>query len=168
MPNDQFLMKKKASHNHLAFSIQHSAFTLIELLVVISIIGILAGVALVSFTGAQRQARDSQRKSDIKQYQTLLETYAGSNNNLYPSWTVDTRPDTLCPAPLGPTSCPRDPSSTTYEYYYRSDGLGSPANNATQYVLWAYQENSTNYFIVCSNGRTGSAAAAPASANCPI
>jgi len=36
-------------------------FSLIELLVAISIIGILAGIALVSFTGAQRQARKEIR-----------------------------------------------------------------------------------------------------------
>lgn len=142
-------------------------FTLIELLVVISIIGILAAISLVSFTGAQRQARDTQRKSDIKQYQTSIETFASKINGLYPSRTTSVRPDTLC-ATLSLTNCPRDPSSTTYEYYYLSNGSGSPNNNATQYVLWAYQENATNYFIVCSNGKTGAAAAAPGSSACPL
>jgi len=143
-------------------------FTLIELLVVISIIGILASIALVSFTGAQRQARDTRRKSDIKQYQTSLEIFASRNNSLYPSRTTASyRPDQMC-ATLGLTNCPRDPSTTTYEYYYLSNGSGSPNNNATQYVLWAYQENSADYFIVCSNGKTGTAAAAPGSSDCPI
>lgn len=145
-------------------------FTLIELLVVISIIGILASLVLVSFTGSQKQARDTQRKSDVKQYQSLLEAYAGITLGLYPSRTVNTRPDTLCPTPLGPTSCPRDPSSTTYEYWYRSNGTGSPNIDATQYVMWSVVENasSTTYWIICSSGRTGTSAAAPASSNCPI
>src|SRR3990167_2423648 len=44
---------------------QFPGFTLIELLVVITIIGILAGLILVSFSSAQAPARDSSRKSDL-------------------------------------------------------------------------------------------------------
>jgi len=40
------------------------AFTLIEMLVVISLIGILAALALASYAGTQKQARDTNRKSD--------------------------------------------------------------------------------------------------------
>jgi len=154
---------------NLKFKINNfgQGFTLIELLVVISIIGILASIAMVSYTGAQRQARDTQRKSDIKQYQTSLETYAGRNNSLYPSLNVSSRPDSLC-ATLGLSNCQRDPSSTTYEYGYWSNGTGALSVTATIYVLWAYQENNANYFIVCSNGKTGTAAAAPGSSACPI
>ncbi len=43
------------------------AFTLIEMLVVISLIGILAALAMVSFSSVQKQARDTARKSDLKQ-----------------------------------------------------------------------------------------------------
>jgi prepilin-type N-terminal cleavage/methylation domain-containing protein len=42
-------------------------FTLIELLVVISLIGLLAALALVSYIGVQKQGRDTQRKSDLRQ-----------------------------------------------------------------------------------------------------
>jgi len=152
-------------------------FTLIELLVVISIIGILAGLTLVSFTGAQRQARDAQRQSDIKQYQALLETFAGPLGGVFPSRTTAIRPDIMCADPPADAdsdplsfanNCLRDPSSTTYEYYYISNGSGAPANNATQYVMWTYQENQAVYFVVCSNGKTGPRTVAPASSNCPI
>ena len=61
-----------------------SGFTLIELLVVISIIGILAGLTLSSYSGAQKQARDSQRKADLTQLKTALEAYY-SANMAYPS-----------------------------------------------------------------------------------
>ena len=63
-------------------------FTLIEILVVISIIGVLASLALVSFAGTQKQARDTQRKNDLKQYQTSLENFANNNSSLYPSEPV--------------------------------------------------------------------------------
>jgi prepilin-type N-terminal cleavage/methylation domain-containing protein len=41
-------------------------FTLIELLIVIAIIGILATLAVVAFTGAQQRSRDSKRVADIR------------------------------------------------------------------------------------------------------
>ena len=61
-------------------------FTLIELLVVISIIGILAGLTLSSYSGAQKQARDTQRKADLTQLKTALEAYY-SARNAYPITT---------------------------------------------------------------------------------
>lgn len=140
---------------------QYIGFTLIELLVVISIIGILAALAMVSFTSPQRQARDTGRKSDIRQYQTSLEDYANKNNGLYPQ-----RPDaagarastTLC-TDLSMTTCPEDTkyaTDATYVYRYQSDGAASNgAATATRYVLWGKIENSANYWVNCSNGKVG-------------
>lgn len=141
-------------------------FTLIELLVTIAIIAFLAGIVMIAYPAALKRGRDTKRRSDIKQYQALLEVFAGANNDQYPSTPVNFRPDSLCPV-IGPTPCPKDPSSTTYEYQYRSNGSGA-ANDATIYVLWAYQEYTANYFVVCSNGRGGIRATAPFSATCPL
>lgn len=59
-------------------------FTLIELLIVIAIIGILATLASVSLGASQRQARDAQRKADLKQVQNALEQYYNANS-AYPT-----------------------------------------------------------------------------------
>ena len=48
-------------------------FTLVELMVVIAVIGILAGVALVSLNTSRAKARDVQRKTNIASVQRALE-----------------------------------------------------------------------------------------------
>ena len=54
-----------------------SGFTLIELLVAISIVGILSGIliSVINPVALRAKARDSQRKTDLKQIQTALELY---------------------------------------------------------------------------------------------
>lgn len=143
---------------------QQFGFTLIELLVVISIIGILAAMVMVSFTSSQRQARDAARKSDIKQYQTSLESFANLNNSLFPQRNNPTgaiASTTLC-ADLLLTTCPEDIkfiNDDTFVYKYQTDGVASTGTAvATQYVIWAKLENATNYWVVCSNGKSGTSA----------
>lgn len=61
---------------------QHTVgFTITELVVVISVITILLGIAIVVYPGAQRQARDSQRKSDLTQVSAALGAYVIQKNN---------------------------------------------------------------------------------------
>lgn len=154
-----------------------SGFTLIEMLVVISLIGILAALALVSFGASQKQARDTTRKSDLRQYQTSLEMYGNLASGLFPSRTTAVSAySTLCSdlnIRLEPDiSCSEDPknaSDSTLTYNYISDGTSGTAS-ATKYVLWGKIENSatTKYWIVCSNGKTGENTTAPSSGTCPI
>lgn len=156
-------MKKQIS------KMNQKGFTLIELLVVIAIIGILAALSVVSFTTAQRQARDVGRKSDLKQYQTSLEAFANKQSSmLYPSRTTAISPDGLC-ATLGiDNSCPQDPKTPTFNYSYLSNGSGNPSNDASEFMLWAYIESTQKYFVVCSTGKTGTSDTEPTTLPCPI
>lgn len=50
-------------------------FSFIELLVVVAIIGILAGLAALSVSGARAKARDALRKSDMHHIRRALHAY---------------------------------------------------------------------------------------------
>jgi prepilin-type N-terminal cleavage/methylation domain-containing protein len=64
------------------------AFTLIELLVVISIIAILAGIALPVFGSVQVKGAQTKALSNAKQIGTALRLYAVDNNGTYPSYNL--------------------------------------------------------------------------------
>lgn len=61
-----------------------SGFTIVELLIVIVVIGILAAIVIVAYSGAQSRARNSQIKSGVVAYQKALNLYATLNNS-YPN-----------------------------------------------------------------------------------
>jgi len=150
-------------------------FTLIELLVVISILGILAALVFVSFSSSQKQARDTQRKSDLKQYSTSLESFASASNGMYPSRPYVNASIGLC-EDLGLSACPEDPKlandSTYPRYKYSSSGSGGGDAVATKYVLWAKLEGSANYWVVCSTGASGTKSETgwvnPSTGECPL
>ena len=67
---------------------QKQGFTLIELMVSISIIAILTALAAISFTTAQKKARDARRSQDMKLLQIAAEQYASQNAGAYMLSTV--------------------------------------------------------------------------------
>ena len=127
---------------------KHNAgFTLIELLVVIAIISALSALVLPNFMAVREKARDTQRKSDLRQIKTGLELYKQNQNPpLYPSGIPDGGTcwssegfDTAClDSVVYLKSFPSDPSrldgSGNHEgYYYLSTD--------TSYTLCSCLEN---------------------------
>src|SRR5476649_2301024 len=66
-----------------------SAFTLIELLVVISIIAILASIALPVFASVQTRGAQTKALANAKQIGLALKMYAMDNNGSFPNYTLD-------------------------------------------------------------------------------
>lgn len=143
-------------------------FTLIELLVVISVISILIALSVFGVQGAFENARDTQRKSDLKQYIISVETYANKNNGVYPVQGAGGRIANLC-STLGlgaaAANCPEDPKYTDgsdwFYYNYNSDGVGILFTASTK--LESFSSNApgvagatSTFFIICSNGKSGS------------
>ena len=63
-------------------------FTLIELLVVITIIAILAGLALPTFTKIQEKGNMTKAISNCRQIITVLRIYSSDNNGNYPDVAI--------------------------------------------------------------------------------
>ncbi|MCA9347909.1 prepilin-type N-terminal cleavage/methylation domain-containing protein [Candidatus Saccharibacteria bacterium] len=108
--------------------LNQKGFTIIELLVVIVIIGILIALTLPNLFSAQARARDSDRKNELKNLQTKLETYFGDHDE-YPAALSD-----LEPAPSGDETT--GPRSDAYTY--------TPSANQQSYTLTASLENDSD------------------------
>ncbi len=107
-------------------------FTLFELLVSISIIGILVALATVSYSSAQKKARDARRIEDMKSIQTAAEQYYSSAGYVYPTtrsgaWTTPDGQTILESYPTDPK-----PSWTAYS---------ATTNTTSAYCVCALLEN---------------------------
>ena len=154
-----------------------SGFTLIELIIVMAVIGGMGTIFLTTFPASQQRARDTNRKSDLKQFQVALEIFANKNTGNYPIVGAITRPMLLCGAgnPLSSADrCPDDPRYGTNNcnsgaclYNYESNASG-----ATQYALWARlerpQDSTKEFFVICSNGQSGEGTVPTAGGDCPL
>ncbi len=123
---------------------KQKGFTLIELLVVISIIGIVAALALVALSSVRVKARDAKRVADFRQFKNALALYY-QNNGTYPhydatnptncsgGWADYYPPGTTCwndlKVQLSPyiANLPEDPINRgggAWEYMYRTEKAG--------------------------------------------
>lgn len=59
-------------------------FTLIELVIVIVILGVLAGVAALSFQNVTRSAKDGVAKSNLRAIKSACQVFQTDNNGLLP------------------------------------------------------------------------------------
>ncbi len=107
-----------------------SGFSLIELMVVVSIIAILLALGSVSYTTAQRKARDATRRGDMKAVQSGFEQYYVVNGNYANPCS------TMAISEFLPGGLPTDPKPSQ-SYTYACDAV------ASTYCACALLENET-------------------------
>lgn len=154
------------------FSLKNKSkgFTIVELLIVIVVIGILATLVIVTFTGIQQKARDSQRQTDVNALDSHIEAYYAQTGN-YPTlaqlndstWRGD-KMKGLDPAALtapGKTNAPTAAAPTVDTYQYaptHDDGTAcSSADTSTddtacsKFTVAAKLEKDGSVFSKASN-----------------
>lgn len=116
-------------------------FTLIELLVAVAIIGVLGALLLFVLNPIEqfKKAHDAQRKNDLEQIRTVLDTYYNDNNR-YPGQLSQLIGDYL-------PKLPKDPLNK--DYCYQSD-------NGNSFILSTNLERSSdpqilNPKVICNN-----------------
>jgi len=110
-------MKNKKKKGHAkSFAFRRAGFTLFELLVSISIIAILTALATVSFSNAQKKARDTKRIQDVDAVKKALEMYYSNNSYVYPE--TGSLSDLTSGDPAYLEKIPTDPKGGDYEYTY--------------------------------------------------
>lgn len=126
--------------------ITQRGFTLIELLVVITIIGILAAIALPNYIKAKDKAKEAEVKANCHTIQIALERYATDHSGVYPNYIIggDTRGwderggcRALTAPDDEPTRPPRDPLlHFAYVYSYPDNAFIDPGEGITSIIAW--------------------------------
>lgn len=135
-------------------------FTLIELLIAVSIIIILITIGAVSYSTANRNARDAQRKTDLRRVSAALEEYYADQHEYPIIPTSGTTWSDLgnCLSGGGGPGClganvylktiPNDPLSSNPKYSYNKTIVGTTVQ---KYWLIATLEGGGTYRVDSPN-----------------
>jgi uncharacterized protein (TIGR02145 family)/prepilin-type N-terminal cleavage/methylation domain-containing protein len=119
-------------------------FTIVELLVVIVVIGILAAITIVSYTGISNKASVSSLQSDLSNAKKQLALYY-VDHGAYPT-SID--PNSKCPTGSAPTPdtryCLKPSTANTFNYYPSSSTYST-------YLLTANKTGTTSIYSVTNN-----------------
>src|SRR5947207_15753244 len=99
-----------------------TAFTLIELLVVISIIAILASIALPAFVSVQTKGSQTKALSNGKQIALAMRLYGSDHDGIYPSYEVDANGNCVA-TPCGNVASSNDAFCQLFPTYLKSENI---------------------------------------------
>lgn len=104
----------------MRITVNRDGFTLIEMLVVITLIGILAAIALPNFLKAKDKAKEAETKANLHVIQTALERYAVDNHGEFPLYLLggDERGWRKCDAIVNNDSDEQPPRDPLIQYSY--------------------------------------------------
>ncbi len=137
--------------NKRAFSSSHSkiynlksiiypkGFTIVELLVVIVVIGILAAITIISYTGIRQKAIASSLQSDLSNSVNRLKMYQVDYGSYPEKMTDPSNSGNYCPTPVDIKYCVKSSPGNTLHY--------STLGSTPQIFTLDAENNSTTYRI---------------------
>lgn len=118
-------------------------FTIVELLIVIVVIGVLAAISIVAYTGIQNRAHDSAVQSDLAAAAKALELYK-TDKGTYPD--SETKLDEM--SSIAPLKASKQAYVTGILYNYTYCWTSSNSS----YGLAAQSKSGTAYYVTNSSG----------------
>ncbi len=112
-----------------SYSRNNSGFTIVELLVVIVVIGILAAITIISYTGINQKAVVSTLQSDLSNAQKQISMYRVVHSSYPTAFDAD--------------DCPSAPTADT-DYCLKSSGDNSYTNYVSDGTFYTLAETNTN------------------------
>ncbi|MEI7918419.1 MAG: FISUMP domain-containing protein [Candidatus Saccharibacteria bacterium] len=116
-------------------------FTIVELLVVIVVIGILAAITIVSYTGISNKAKIASLQSDLDGASRQLKLYQIENSQYPTSFDSNN-----CPTPVDAKYCLKPSSDNTFDRTAYAASVNNSTNPQT-FTLDATNTNGTKYRI---------------------
>jgi prepilin-type N-terminal cleavage/methylation domain-containing protein len=130
-------------------------FTIIELLISIVVIGILASITIVSYSGIQKTSRDSERGSDVVALKIAIEKYYAENSK-YPGacsggddteCAIGSLATLLAPYVVSIPHDPRNVADSPTDYRYIRGATASPSEPSSFGIKISYESKA-----VCKTG----------------
>ncbi len=121
------------------------AFTLLEMLIVVGIISLLMGVGVVSFSTAQKKARDAKKRADLKAIQNALEEYYSICGYKYPT-SLGT--EIVCSTPSAEIMKTVPTNPKTGKVYSNDPDETTVTMNENSYTICVNLETSDQQFCV--------------------
>lgn len=121
---------------------QERGFTIVELLIVVVVIGILAAISVVSYTGITQQANTAKARSNAASVQRVAEVHFATNGS-YPTAVedfTDSELEATLPSGVNLVEALTSDDDKLNGVVYETDATGS----AAQVTYWDFTKSSSN------------------------
>ncbi|MBI4678361.1 MAG: prepilin-type N-terminal cleavage/methylation domain-containing protein [Elusimicrobia bacterium] len=135
-------------------------FTLIELMIVVSIIGILAAIAIPKFAGLLRKSQEGTTKGNLGALRSILSIYYADNEGIFPSSTYGDNKTVLSDS-LIPKYAGKIPNSYPAAYHPPTDNVlchsATCGHDGYGWMYYCYQPTNSDHgkiYVACSHTDT--------------